>query len=659
MSTVPATPRRPAHATHTTTPSTSRVQNAQAAQASPHYQTTRRHSLYGTEDRVVIDAGSTIWKVGFSGEGRPRDVFHVGRLWSLRRAAVLSDREEEDRLLEVMLQQHLRRVFHDSLLTDPKSRKVILVEHPLMPVYIKDMIARILFGNLQVPSISFASSHLLALLAVGRITGLVLDCGSLESTALPIFSARPLFPQMRTTPLAGSRLTAHLRALLLLFGTYLPPPSSLSQAANIPAATRSTRVPQEILTDGVLDEVKTRCCFVGTPMDASPEPEGEHDGMDVDPSSTTTSPPPPGSSTAPSESDFSRDTVPSQFTAASDFDAAPVLARAPAAHRTETHLQALATLYTRHSTATDLHLKVEPPAAQQTGTGRGTLVVPGWIRERGAEVLFEGGDVDEGSVAETVLDALLKVPVDLRKTLASSILVTGGTAMLPGFIPRLRAELIRAVGTSPPPPSSSSSSALHRSSSHPPSSPFPSSSPYPEASSSPARRPIPARSRGPRRVYDRYAPLRPLVPHLAVLNDPSPPPAAAGTGARNAGKAPAFTPATLAWVGGSLAGSLKTGGVEVARECWDEAHAEQQQSMQLLELQQQGAQTQALQQQDAEEAAARSVIPDWTRTPLPVGAPSARAGAGAGVGPGEGMGAGIGAGAAVGGTGGGQVAVGA
>lgn len=52
---------------------------------------------------------------------------------------------------------------------------------------------------------------------------------------------------------------------------------------------------------------------------------------------------------------------------------------------------------------------VEPPPSQQTGTGRGTLVVPGWIRERAAEVLFEGGDVDESSVAEVILDSLLKV----------------------------------------------------------------------------------------------------------------------------------------------------------------------------------------------------------------------------------------------------------
>ena len=37
-----------------------------------------------------------------------------------------------------------------SLLADPKSRKVIIVEHPLLPLYIKETIARILFDNLQV-----------------------------------------------------------------------------------------------------------------------------------------------------------------------------------------------------------------------------------------------------------------------------------------------------------------------------------------------------------------------------------------------------------------------------------------------------------------------------------------------------------------------------
>ena len=106
--------------------------------------------------------------------------------------------------------------------------------------------------------------------------------------------------------------------------------------------------------------------------------------------------------------------------------------------------------------------------------------------------------------------------MDLRKTMASSILVVGGTAMLPGFIMRLQAEV---VGT-----------LTH----------------VPDSTRQPTRPGFPQ--------YDRYAPLRPLVPYFAILNNPSPPPLATARASANAGKAPAFTPATMAWVGGSLSG---------------------------------------------------------------------------------------------------------
>jgi actin-related protein 10 len=66
-------------------------------------------------------------------------------------------------------------------------------------------------------------------------------------------------------------------------------------------------------------------------------------------------------------------------------------------------------MYKRHSTATDIQMRVMPPPSQQAGTGQGTLIIPGWIRERSAEVLFDGGDVDESSLAELILDTLLKV----------------------------------------------------------------------------------------------------------------------------------------------------------------------------------------------------------------------------------------------------------
>ncbi|KAF9000665.1 actin-domain-containing protein [Cyathus striatus] len=505
--TTPTTPRaKPTF--QPTTPATSRVTNTNVVHPSPHYTTTRRHSLYGVEDRVVIDPGSLIWKVGFSGEGRPRDVFYAREkcatpLWNLSRANDAAERAEDDRLLDIWLQTCLRSVFHDSLLTDPKARKVILVEHPLQPLYIKDMIARILFEN-QVPSVSFASSHLLSLFAVGRITGLVLDCGYLESVALPIFAARPLYPQLRTTPLAGARLNLHLKALLLMFGTYLPPPTSLSSAVNIPAANRSTRIPDEVLNDAVIEEIKTRCCFVGPTLRDDLEVRGGTPAddygseMDILPSETTQS-----------ESDFSHAGLESTVSSQQESSEFSVISNPRSVstygHRQDDYLQALAAMYRRHSSCTDLKMSVIPPSNQQTGTGRGTLIIPGWIRERAAEVLFEGGDVDETSLAETILDVLLKVPVDLRKTLASSILVTGGTAALPGFIPRLHSELLRATA--------------------PPSTP---NDGQPEKRLSPR--------------FDKYASLRPLVPYFAILNNPSPPPPTSSRAGANAGKAPAFIP---------------------------------------------------------------------------------------------------------------------
>jgi len=351
---------------------------------------------------------------------------------------------------------------------------------------------------------------------------------------------------------------------------------------NIPAANRSTRVPQEVLTDSVLEEIKTRCCFVGEALGPSDNLQGnpaigdESSEMDLPPSDATQS-----------ESEFSHagleSNVSSSHRESSEFS---IISnpRGSAAHNPsgENHLQALATLYTRNSTATELRMRVVPPASQQTGTGLGTLIIPGWIRERSAEVLFEGGDVDESSTAEVILDSLLKVPVDLRKTLASSILIAGGTSMLPGFIPRLHAELLRAIA--PPPP--------------------------------PSRQPIrPDKPLPPQ--YDRYAVLRPLTPFFAILNNPSPPPTTSERAGANAGKAPAFSPATMAWVGGSLAGALKTGGVEVAREKWDEIADSQRDPDSSMDVDSSGDNA------AADQSVRSSILPDWTRSPLPVGAPPA------------------------------------
>ena len=206
------------------------------------------------------------------------------------------------------------------------------------------------------------------------------------------------------------------------------------------------RIPEEILTDDLVEDIKTRCCFVGEVLNARQSPSSL-DAMDLDLVSTETV----SGVTAPqsprSEHNGSAATTEGGY---------------------QQGLERLASLYRKHSNATDMALRVMPPVAHITeaGTGpqaRGTIIIPGWIRERAAEVLFEGGDVDERSVVEIVLDILLKVrrrcvvhlyisaifqvPVDLRKEMASSILVVGGTPMLPGFVHRLHAELLHSLSS--------------------------------------------------------------------------------------------------------------------------------------------------------------------------------------------------------------------
>lgn len=50
------------------------------------------------------------------------------------------------KLIRTLRRSHLR----SHLMTDPKTRKVIIVENALMSTRVKNMIARVLFDNLQV-----------------------------------------------------------------------------------------------------------------------------------------------------------------------------------------------------------------------------------------------------------------------------------------------------------------------------------------------------------------------------------------------------------------------------------------------------------------------------------------------------------------------------
>ncbi|NP_001085939.1 actin-related protein 10 homolog S homeolog [Xenopus laevis] len=81
-----------------------------------------------------------------------------------------------------------------------------------------------------------------------------------------------------------------------------------------------------------------------------------------------------------------------------------------------------------------------PPDVDYPLDGQKILHVKGSIRDSVAELLFEQ-DNEEKSVASLILDALVQCPIDTRKQLAENLVIIGGTAMLPGFLHRLMAEI--------------------------------------------------------------------------------------------------------------------------------------------------------------------------------------------------------------------------
>ena len=72
------------------------------------------------------------------------------------------------------------------LLIDSKTRKVLVAEPTLLPYRIKEAICRVAFTYFQVPSVTFLSSHVLALASTGLRTGIVIDIGWHDTRILPV-----------------------------------------------------------------------------------------------------------------------------------------------------------------------------------------------------------------------------------------------------------------------------------------------------------------------------------------------------------------------------------------------------------------------------------------------------------------------------------------
>jgi len=183
---------------------------------------------------IVIDAGCSTVRVGFSDEERPRAAFPtvIGRPRQLGfgqkghdyvgdeaqfKAGILNLKNPIEHGLVTDwegMERIWHHTFHEVLRVAPDKHPVLLTEVPLNPKANRERVARIMFETFNVPALYVALPAFLSLFASGRTTGIVLDCGAGVTYAAPIYEGCIIAHGLLRLDLGGSDLTAWMAKLL-------------------------------------------------------------------------------------------------------------------------------------------------------------------------------------------------------------------------------------------------------------------------------------------------------------------------------------------------------------------------------------------------------------------------------------------------------------
>ncbi|KXN70996.1 actin-like ATPase domain-containing protein [Conidiobolus coronatus NRRL 28638] len=224
------------------------------------------------EEKVIFDMGNCFVKLGFDGDCHPLksipwfDTFLKPKLPQLENCFgllthdywQLVDSLGGELVMEEIVFQCFYQLYNYHLLVDPKLRRVIFVENPLVPLPFKQLIAKVLFHRFQVPSITYFTSHVTSLLAVGATEGLVVDCGHLYISAMPVSDTRPQLSNLKYSLKAGNSICQRLREYLLEYATILPHQNK----GQMPQFQLS----KDLFSLSVLEDIKIRGLVVSNKM---------------------------------------------------------------------------------------------------------------------------------------------------------------------------------------------------------------------------------------------------------------------------------------------------------------------------------------------------------------------------------------------------------
>lgn len=167
---------------------------------------------------MVIDCGSMTSMAGFAGDASPSSVFpSVCRdNWGYSPYGPKLSHPIQGGIVVNWdgMEKIWHQVFYEKLRVAPEEHPVMLSEAPLNPKPVREKMTQTMFETFNTPAMYVAKKPVLALLASGRTTGIVLDVGETESHAVPIYEGHALPHAITSRALGGSDLTDYLTRLV-------------------------------------------------------------------------------------------------------------------------------------------------------------------------------------------------------------------------------------------------------------------------------------------------------------------------------------------------------------------------------------------------------------------------------------------------------------
>jgi actin-related protein len=190
---------------------------------------------------IVIDHGSAFLRAGLAGTNSPSVVFPpvVGRSTptnpasaSLLEDGIVGQQVYDEKMPYLYsavthgqvsnfdaLERILSHCFSAALRVDVREHQVLLSQSPLMRNNELEHTTEILFEKFSAGGAYFANSAVLVLLAYGRLSGVVLECGNHFSSATPVYDGHAVRAGCSIQPVCGGeQLDRYLSSILVQKG---------------------------------------------------------------------------------------------------------------------------------------------------------------------------------------------------------------------------------------------------------------------------------------------------------------------------------------------------------------------------------------------------------------------------------------------------------